>query len=55
MFYSIKEVSGRYGVFPKSIWRWIGEGRFPAPVKLAPKTARWREADLLAYEEALEK
>lgn len=55
MFYSIKEVSERYGVAPKSIWRWIREGRFPKPLKLSPKTARWREVDLKAYEESLEK
>ncbi|WP_368388891.1 helix-turn-helix transcriptional regulator [Marinobacter sp. SS8-8] len=54
MFYSIKEVSKRYGVSPKSIWRWIREGRFPKPVKLAPKTARWRETDLQAYEDGLD-
>jgi len=52
---SIKEVSKPYGVSPKSIWRCIREGRFPKPVKLAPKIARWREADLRACEEDLDK
>lgn len=55
MFYSIKEVSKRYGVAPKSIWRWVREDRFPKPLKLSSKIARWREADLQAYEESLEK
>ena len=53
MFYSIKEVSKRYGVAPKTVWRWIREGHFPRPVMLAARTARWREEDLQAYEEAL--
>ncbi|PXX88211.1 hypothetical protein DIT71_17670 [Marinobacter vulgaris] len=55
MLYSIKEVRKRYGVAPKSIWRWIREGRFPKPLKLSPTTARWRESDLQAYEDSLEK
>ncbi len=55
MFYSIKEVSERYGVAPKTIWRWIREGRFPKPLKLSPKTARWHEAELQAYAEGLKR
>jgi len=53
MFYSIHDLKKRYGVSSKSIWRWVQEGRFPKPVKLAARTARWREEDLIAYEDNL--
>lgn len=27
-------------------WRGVKEGRFPAPVKLGPRTTAWRRADI---------
>jgi prophage regulatory protein len=35
-----------------TIWKMIGEGRFPAPAKLAPRIAAWRVEDLRAFIEA---
>jgi len=29
-------------------WRGIKEGRFPAPVKLGPRTTAWRADDIVA-------
>ncbi|SFM41629.1 transcriptional regulator, AlpA family [Marinobacter pelagius] len=54
MFYTIDEVSSRYKVSTKTIWRWVREGRFPRPVKVGPGTTRWREEDLQAFEEGLQ-
>ncbi|ERS11632.1 hypothetical protein Q672_19220 [Marinobacter sp. EVN1] len=54
MFYTVDEVSSRYKVSTKTIWRWVREGRFPRPVKVGPGTTRWREEDLQAFEEGLQ-
>ena len=40
----------RYSVHRVTIWRWVREGRFPAPVKLTPGCSRWRMADVEAHE-----
>jgi prophage regulatory protein len=32
-----------------TLWRWIKEGRFPAPYKLGPGTTGWDVADLRAH------
>ena len=31
-----------------SWWRGVREGRFPAPVKLGPRTTAWRLSDVMA-------
>ena len=40
----------RYSVHRVTIWRWVREGRFPAPVKLTPGCSRWRMAEVEAHE-----
>jgi predicted DNA-binding transcriptional regulator AlpA len=32
---------GRYPVAPATIWRWVKQGKFPAPVQLGPQTTAW--------------
>jgi prophage regulatory protein len=32
-----------------TLWRWIKEGRFPAPHKIGPGTTAWDVADLRAH------
>ena len=34
----------------QSIWRWVREGTFPAPVKLGERKVAWRESDLRRWE-----
>ena len=34
-------VCARIGVGRSTIYRWIGAGRFPAPVRIGPHTAAW--------------
>ena len=38
---STKEKQGRVPVSPATVWRWVKEGRFPAPFKLGPNTTVW--------------
>lgn len=45
------QLAARYDVSRATIWRWVREGRLPAPVKLTPGCSRWR---LSAVIEALE-
>ena len=32
-----------------TLWRWVAEGRFPAPVKLGPRVTAWRRSDIEAW------
>lgn len=50
VFLTDKQAASRYGISRPTIWRWVNEGRFPAPVKLGPGITRWRLADLLQWE-----
>ncbi|WP_431023792.1 helix-turn-helix transcriptional regulator [Halomonas sp. H5] len=45
-----RQVAERYSVGRATPWRWLKEGRFPAPVKLGPGCTRWRLTDLEAWE-----
>ncbi|MFJ5445865.1 helix-turn-helix transcriptional regulator [Methylobacillus methanolivorans] len=31
-----------------TVWRWVKEGRIPAPYKLSPRTTAWRAGELRA-------
>jgi prophage regulatory protein len=33
-----RDRTGRLPVSPATIWRWVKEGKFPAPFKLGPNT-----------------
>ena len=37
------------GVSVPTVWRWAQQGRFPAPVRIAPQVTAWRNADLLNW------
>lgn len=32
-----------------TLWAWVKSGKFPAPVKLGPKTTAWRVEDVRRY------
>lgn len=49
-FFTDKNVAARYQVSRPTIWRWLKEGQFPKPVKLAGST-RWRLSDLEKWEQ----
>jgi prophage regulatory protein len=49
-YLSDRQTAGRYSVSRPTIWRWVGEGRFPKPIKLSPGCSRWRVADLEKWE-----
>lgn len=40
---------GRLGIVPVSgstVWRWVKEGSFPAPVKLSPSVTAWTASSI---------
>ena len=49
-----KEVLARYGITNSTLYRWIEEGRFPAPVKLVEgaKASGWPLEELEARDRA---
>lgn len=46
----LKRLARRLDVHPKTIGRWVREGRFPAPTYVAGQPL-WREADVLVFME----
>lgn len=45
----IKSVIDMTGIPRSSLYRFIKNGHFPAPVKLGPRAAGWPESDVLAW------
>lgn len=44
--YSLDELAEHFGVSKRTIYYWRDRQGFPAPIKLAPFTIRWRQADV---------
>jgi predicted DNA-binding transcriptional regulator AlpA len=54
----VKQLSAALGVNPRTVWRLSAmteakQGNFPRPLRIGPKTVRWRLADVEAYLAAL--
>jgi len=54
----VKQLAAALGMHPRSIWRLAaqaeaGLGSFPKPLRIGPKTIRWRMSDVQAYLAAL--
>lgn len=42
----IYEVLDRVGLSKSTLWRYIGEGEFPPPIKLGPRASGWIEQEI---------
>ncbi len=51
---TIEQVAKRLGVARRSVWRWVEQGRLPAPLKLSGQCRRWRSEQLEEYLNRLE-
>ena len=40
---------GLIGVSDKTIWQWVKQGQFPAPIKLSDGVTVWRMSEVLAW------
>ena len=54
----VRQLATTLGMHPRSIWRLAamaeaGQGNFPRPLRIGPKTIRWRLSDVQAYLAAL--
>jgi prophage regulatory protein len=47
----IRQVLEIIPVSKSTWWQGVKDGRFPAPIKLGPRTTCWREPDVLALTE----
>ena len=54
LFLPVEQVAKRYDVSTDSIWRWVRNNKFPAPVRVGAGTTRWRLADLNEHDGALQ-
>jgi predicted DNA-binding transcriptional regulator AlpA len=55
---TVKELAAMLGIHERTCWRMVslaeaGQGDFPRPLKIGPKTIRWRLADVEEYLGAL--
>jgi predicted DNA-binding transcriptional regulator AlpA len=55
---TVAELAAALGVHERTCWRLAamaeaGQGDFPRPLRIGPKTVRWRVADVEAYLAAL--
>ncbi|WP_345798413.1 AlpA family phage regulatory protein [Castellaniella sp. MT123] len=37
------------GVASSTLWLWVRQGKIPAPVKISPRVAAWRNEELHAW------
>ncbi len=44
-YLSVYAVAARYDVHPSSVWRWVKQRKFAAPIRIGG-TTRWLEAEL---------
>lgn len=51
VYLSVAQMAERYGVSTVTIWRWSVIGKIPRPVRLTPRTTRWRKDEVAAYDE----
>jgi len=51
----LQEVSTMVGLKRSAIYRYVAEGRFPAPIKVGIRSVRWKLADVLAWRSQVSK
>ncbi|MCE8520825.1 AlpA family transcriptional regulator [Ruegeria pomeroyi] len=49
------EVEARLGLSRSTIYDWMKEGKFPAPIALGKRMVGWRESDIEAWLDGLPK
>jgi prophage regulatory protein len=53
MLIRLADLSEMLGVSRSTIYRWVSEGMFPAPVKVSDRAVRWRAEDVENWKSAL--
>lgn len=45
---NVKQVADRIGVSERAIFKWVGSGQFPQPIRIS-RSVRWDESTLDAW------
>lgn len=48
-YLSDKDLAARYSIHRATPWRWVQNGKLPAPIKINGST-RWKVSDIEAFE-----
>lgn len=48
----VKHLTAKLQIGKSTLWRWVGEGRFPQPVRFGRVTV-WRDADVKTWLDSL--
>jgi len=43
---TVRDVAHLLNVSPRTVWRLVSTGDLPRPIRLGPRTCRWRPADV---------
>jgi len=51
---TVKDLAAMFGMHERTVWRMAamaeaGQGAFPKPLRIGPKTVRWRLVDVQTY------
>jgi len=50
---TVSQLANRFNVSTASIWRWVRDDKFPAPIRVSNRCTRWRRADIEQHENKL--
>lgn len=53
----LRQLIGEGGLLPISrstLYCWVADGKFPAPIKLNPRVSVWRRSEILAFIDKME-
>ena len=42
----INDIVKKTSLGKSTIWQWVGEGKFPKPIKLSKRIRVWKESDI---------
>jgi len=48
-WYTDKQVAKHFGIGRSTLWAWVSRGFLPEPVKVGPRTTRFKGEDLLNF------
>jgi prophage regulatory protein len=48
-FRANRGISRKVGIRRSTIYKYVGEGKFPAPIKVGEKSVRWKLSEVLAW------
>jgi prophage regulatory protein len=55
IYYSDKCLAKKYSVCKATIWRWVKSGALPKPFKFSGGCTRWKNSDIVEFENSLGK